>query len=162
MSSLLAQMLHSAQFWEHPNIRSQSSIPGPCPSPDRFLVAVLAFINEATLGLDEISNTSQISSVIPIYRLLLLFPMEYISRPNRADLIKRAITADLFVMHSLRDLNEATNDTLRTSTVLRIFLNRVFFHGGFTEQSVRHPYFLFIRALIKFRRFSNFVNIQDI
>lgn len=115
-----------------------------------FLVALLAFINGATVGLDEISNMSQISSVIPTYRLLLLFPMEYISRPNRAELTKRAITADLFLIHSLKYSDDVTTDTLRALVVLRTFLNRVFSHGGFTEQPVRHPCFIFSRTLINF------------
>jgi hypothetical protein len=69
--------------------------------------------------------------------------MEYISRSTRADLIKRAIASDLFVKHSHADLDDTSEDILRSLAVLRVFLNRVFLYGGFTEQSVSYLWFPF-------------------
>ncbi|KAF9456144.1 Urb2/Npa2 family-domain-containing protein [Collybia nuda] len=120
-TSLFAQVYRSAQFWEHRNIRS----------------ALLAHISDTTLALDNINDMSKLLSALPVYRMLLHFPMEYIPRSYRTELIRRTMAADLFITRSWEASDYALTDTLKNLTILRLFLNRIFLHSGFTEQSVQ-------------------------
>jgi hypothetical protein len=93
-------------------------------------------LNEATSTLDDntlLSGVPQLSGVIAAYRLLLLLPVEYMSRSSRADFIKRALVADDLFSHLSVD---ASNHMDQSLIILRMFLKRLLTHGGYVEQPV--------------------------
>jgi hypothetical protein len=96
-------------------------------------------MNEATSTLDDsagLSSVSQLSGAIAIYRLLLLLPVEYLSRSSRVDFVKRALVADDLFSHLSVDSEHASNYVDQSLTILRMFINRVLNHVGYVEQSV--------------------------
>lgn len=62
------------------------------------------------------------------YRLLLLVPVEYLSRTSRIEFTRRALIADQLIS-SLPDHSEQTYHLM----IIRIFLKRVLSHARATE-----------------------------
>ncbi|KAJ6627155.1 hypothetical protein B0H10DRAFT_422437 [Mycena sp. CBHHK59/15] len=128
-TSLLLSAFSSAQFWELPNLR----------------VAILAFADEATSTLADSEprlTADGRAAILTTYQLLLLFPVEYISRTTRTELVRRAINADL--LHgSLTD----TDNWHSSVTVLRVFIQNVSLHLGSIDQLQHCPIFETFNAL---------------
>ncbi|KAJ7293352.1 Urb2/Npa2 family-domain-containing protein [Mycena rebaudengoi] len=117
-TSLLLNAFSSAQFWELPNLR----------------VAILAFAEEATSTLTDPKSSISADACLDIlstYQLLLLFPIEYISRTTRTELVRRAVNAD-FICSSLTE-NEAVYPAL---TVIRVFIQNVAVYLGSIDQPI--------------------------
>jgi hypothetical protein len=70
------------------------------------------------------------------YRLLLLLPIEYLSRSFLADFIKRALVADDLFSHLSVNPNHESNYVDHSLTTIRIFIKRVLTHVGHVEQPV--------------------------
>lgn len=66
------------------------------------------------------------ASTAAVYGLLMWMPIDYISRTARAELLRRALAADL-----------AANQDVRSLTALREFLRRTFSHMGGADHAVR-------------------------
>ncbi|KAJ7706421.1 Urb2/Npa2 family-domain-containing protein [Mycena rosella] len=116
-TSLLLGALSSAQFWELPNVRT----------------AILVFADEATSTLvDPPPSITAIdrAAASSTYQLLLMFPIEYISRTNRTELVRRAINADI-IYSSLPD-----RDVYSAVTVIRAFIHNVSLHVGSVDQPI--------------------------
>ncbi|KAJ6574877.1 Urb2/Npa2 family-domain-containing protein [Mycena capillaripes] len=114
-TSLLLNALSSAQFWELPNLRT----------------AILAFADEATSMLaDPHLNTATDSraTVLSTYQLLVMFPIEFMSRSIRTELVKRAVNADI--------LYSDAQDVLSAVTVVRVFIHNVSVHLGSIDQPI--------------------------
>ncbi|KAF8641079.1 hypothetical protein AX17_000723 [Amanita inopinata Kibby_2008] len=117
---LLALVLRSAHFWELPNVRP----------------TFLAYLSDSTSALDKPSEREdplQLARAITTYKLILCVPLEYLSRPSRTELSKRALNADTLLCS---DAGRASTDVSQSLTVLRIFLKRVFVYTGHAESSV--------------------------
>ncbi|PFH50737.1 hypothetical protein AMATHDRAFT_144471 [Amanita thiersii Skay4041] len=115
---ILISVLFSAEFWELPNIRQ----------------VVMSYITEFTSTLDgSLDNPIRTQSiqVSGIYRILLRFPLEYLTKSCRNDLVKKALDTDLFLS------NDTDTDAVQVMTVLRVFLKRVFAYTGYVEPSAR-------------------------
>jgi len=80
-----------------------------------------------------VRDLKRVVKAASIYQLLLYVPMEYLTKPSRAELVKRALNADAFLNSMAR---EANGDTGQLLIALRIFLKRVFTHTGHVESSV--------------------------
>ncbi|KAJ7275268.1 hypothetical protein B0H12DRAFT_249170 [Mycena haematopus] len=117
-NSLLLNVLSSAQFWEFPNLRT----------------AILVFADEATSVLvDPLlkPTVDTLATVWSIYQLLLMFPIEFMSRNLRTELVRRAVNADV-LYSSLAD----SQDLHSAVTVLRIFMHNVSLYTGTVDQPV--------------------------
>ena len=128
-------------------------------------------MNEATSTLDDsagLSSVSRLSGAIAVYRLLLLLPVEYISRPSRADFVKRALVADNFFSHLSVDSEHPSNYVDQPLTILRMFINRVLNHVGYVEQSVSVTVFghmvlfiVFYQAEILYKHLEHLLMTQN-
>ncbi|KAJ7431795.1 hypothetical protein B0H11DRAFT_836888 [Mycena galericulata] len=81
-TSLLLNALSSAEFWELSNLRA----------------AILAFADEATSALTDIDSNITVhdrATIFSTYQLLLMFPVEYIPRVSRTEMVRRAVNADI-------------------------------------------------------------------
>ncbi|KAJ7107656.1 Urb2/Npa2 family-domain-containing protein [Mycena crocata] len=117
-SSLLLSALSSAQFWELPNVRT----------------AILSFTDETTSVLadpDSILTVDDCASIFSTYQLLLMFPIEYISRTMRTELVKRAVNLDVFY-NSLT----VAKDVYPAVTVVRVFIHNVALYLGSMDQPI--------------------------
>ncbi|TFK76878.1 hypothetical protein BDN72DRAFT_890675 [Pluteus cervinus] len=115
-ATVVAKALHTASFWEYHRLRATFS----------------AYINQATLVLEQLGSqqaeasmkkakwTETTSSAAQIYQLLLLVPIEYLSKSLRADLVKRASIADI-VLHNN---GKRTDGLCQVATSIRLFLHR--------------------------------------
>ncbi|KAM6497881.1 Urb2/Npa2 family domain containing protein [Amanita muscaria] len=113
---VLVMILRSAQFWELLNIRPI------------FLSTVI----DSTSSLDESSDTARTVQAASLYRFLLYVPMEYLSKPSRTELVKRALSADILLSAN----TAADTEISYLLTILRIFLNRAFTYTGSVQPSV--------------------------
>ncbi|TFK41397.1 Urb2/Npa2 family-domain-containing protein [Crucibulum laeve] len=135
---LLMRTLRSAQFWELHNVRT----------------VFLAYLTETTSPLEtknfsEKIKPSHVSDIVSVYRLLLLFPVEYFSRSSRADFIKRALAADV-VISELSTGKHYSEDFLQEALIiLRVFLKRMFSHAGAVEQQSNEELAMFLEHLIE-------------
>jgi hypothetical protein len=96
-------------------------------------------LNEATSPLDdstELSDLPRLSGAIAAYQLLLLLPVEYVSRSYRPDFVKRGMVADDLFSHLSFDSDLASNYVDQSLTILRTFLQRVLTHVDYVEQPV--------------------------
>ena len=59
--------------------------------------------------------------------------MEYLTKSSRTELVKRAMSTDVFLSSAT---GEADENTCQLVMVLRIFLKRVFTYTGHVEPSV--------------------------
>ena len=110
--------------------------------------ALLSVLVTSTSSLDSLppeSSSSEkchvehpnLTDVVSAYKLLLFFPVEYLTKSCRADLVKRAIIADWTLSEKLEDGNE-NEELLVGLSVIRMFLKRTFgFLGAVEQQSVR-------------------------
>ncbi|KAG6885946.1 hypothetical protein C0993_007448 [Termitomyces sp. T159_Od127] len=116
--TLLLQVLHSAQFWELHELR----------------IVFLQHVEQKVSAIDNISNTDPIVEAIGAYRLLLILPLEYLSRTNRVDFVRRALVLDRHISSS------AMTPILKSETLtdLRTFLSRVFSIPNGIDFSVEH------------------------
>ncbi|KAJ6604425.1 Urb2/Npa2 family-domain-containing protein [Mycena vulgaris] len=117
-ASLLLRALSSAQFWELPNLRT----------------AILAFADEATSALADPSpnlTADHRAAVFSTYQLLLMFPIEYMSRTIKTELVRRAINADI-IYNSFNDAKDAYS----TVTVVRVFIHNVSLYVGSVDQPI--------------------------
>lgn len=93
--------------------------------PDVFL----GFLSQTLATLDQRTEDPNLIGSIAAYRLLLLVPMDFITRSSRVEFTRRALLADKLItaspIHSER--------TYQDLTVLRMFLARSFCHGHGTE-----------------------------
>jgi hypothetical protein len=79
----------------------------------------------------------KVRRVVSAFEMLLFFPIEYISRTIRTDLVKRALTADIFITNLAID--EDAGYVYHSLTILRLFVKRIFVSLGCIDQSVRLP-----------------------
>ncbi|KAF8649798.1 hypothetical protein AX16_005564 [Volvariella volvacea WC 439] len=125
----LTQLTRTAHFWEMPRLRA----------------ILLSLIDAATTCLDSFQDRANASDIpdilkgVSIYELLLVVPMEYLSKTLRIELIKRAVLADVA-------LQALDGQYIETATLLRSFLKRACAVSGFPE----HPYgaLMFVQHLI--------------
>lgn len=139
--SLLGKTLRSANFWEFHRIRA----------------VLLEYLNEATSILDDstgLSSVSELSSVIAVYRLLLLLPVEYMPRSSRGDFIKRGLVADDHFSHSSVDSDHASTYVDQSLTILRMFLKRAVTHVSYVEQSQAENMYKYLEHLLMVQNFS--------
>ena len=87
---------------------------------------------DSTAVLDNLLDVQQAIKAASVYQLVLYVPMEYLTKSSRAELVKRALSADLF----LSSAGEADGNTCQLVRVLRIFLKRAFTYTGHVEPSV--------------------------
>ncbi|KAJ7139899.1 Urb2/Npa2 family-domain-containing protein [Mycena epipterygia] len=114
-ASLLLNALSSAQFWELHNVRT----------------AILTFADEATSPLADPNlklTADDRTAVFSTYQLLLMFPIEYMSRTIRTELVRRAVNADI-LYNSLKDVYSAV-------TVVRVFIQNVSLYVGSIDQPI--------------------------
>ncbi|KAJ6519597.1 Urb2/Npa2 family-domain-containing protein [Mycena sanguinolenta] len=107
---LLLNALSSAQFWELPNLRT----------------AILAFADDTTSMLADSSAADSQSTVRSTYQLLLMFPIEFMSRTLRTELIRRAVNGDVLYSSSLVE----SQDLHSVVAVLRTFIHNVSLYIG--------------------------------
>jgi hypothetical protein len=82
----------------------------------------------------------QIDQVRRAFEVLLLFPIEYISRTMRADLVKRALSADILICSlAIYEKNHAY--ICRSLTIVRVLVKRIFVCLGLFDQPVSIPFF---------------------
>lgn len=115
---LLLSALSSAQFWELPNMRT----------------AILAFADKTTSSPGDPSSSTTADSraaIFSTFRLLLMFPVEYMPRTNRIELVKRAIHADIHY-----DSAANAEDAYSNITVLRLFIQNISLHVEPVDQPV--------------------------
>ncbi|KAJ7786075.1 Urb2/Npa2 family-domain-containing protein [Mycena metata] len=127
-TSLLLSALSSAQFWELPNLRA----------------AVLSFVDEVTSVLADPQvklKTNDRALILSTYRLLLVFPIEYMSRTIRTELVRRAVNADLLfsTLDTKEDLSPA---------VFRVFIQNVSLYLGSVDQPISNLS-LYLKHLIQ-------------
>lgn len=129
--SVLAKILHSAQFWELSNIRTALLT---------CLNAHITFLD----GVDVQKLTSKKSKktvieadkqrgVIAVYELLLLVPTDYLPRASRQDFLRRAQVADIVFSKILSRDIDAQSWAL---TVLRTFQQRWFSYQSASDHEV--------------------------
>ncbi|KAJ7071246.1 Urb2/Npa2 family-domain-containing protein [Mycena amicta] len=104
-TTLLLNALSSAEFWELPP-------------------AILAFADESTTSLTDLGPTMRKDKASSIYGLLLLFPVEYLSRTVRTDLAQRAMDTDV----------SFTGDIRHSAPELRAFIHNVALYRGSIDQ----------------------------
>ncbi|KAJ7492845.1 Urb2/Npa2 family-domain-containing protein [Mycena latifolia] len=117
-TTLLLDALSSAQFWELPNVRT----------------AFLAFADEATSTLADPCPRippDRRATVLSTYQLLLMFPIEYMPRTIRTELIRRAVNADI-IYDSLTD----AKDVCSAVTVVRLFIHNISLYVGSVDQPI--------------------------
>lgn len=138
---LLVQILRSAEFWELPNIRCKCFSNLMNLSIKHFFQAVfLDLLDVSTSSLHssegKVSKTAKVVEKVAVYRLLLFFPLEYLSWQLLNDLIKRALDADLILSDSP---SASRKETVGQAIVtLRIFLKRAYIYSGsVAQESVR-------------------------
>ncbi|KAJ7169665.1 Urb2/Npa2 family-domain-containing protein [Mycena filopes] len=115
-TSILLSALSSAQFWELPNVRS----------------AVLTFVDEVTSVLADphVKLKAEARALVAsTYQLLLTFPVEYMSRTVRTELVKRAVNADML-------FSTAVKDSFPVVTVVRTFIQNVSLYLGSIDQPI--------------------------
>ncbi|KII93436.1 hypothetical protein PLICRDRAFT_35642 [Plicaturopsis crispa FD-325 SS-3] len=113
LSLISDRAFRSAQFWELPNIRT----------------AILAVLLDWTSIFDSSDPLKEnIQRAAKAYEILLHIPVEYLSRPARTDLVRRALAAD-YILGSLPELGSSA------IVHVRVFLKRVLSLVG----SVDHP-----------------------
>ncbi|KAG6837114.1 hypothetical protein H0H93_014420 [Arthromyces matolae] len=122
--TLLLQTLQTAQFWELPKIRGVLAI----QSFDTnllftHLVVFLNYIDQAISAHRYTIDTdvALLSSGVSVYRLLLSFPVHYLSRSNRGVFTRKALTLDRCVTGSSLLLPTKFEHL----NILRVFLNRI-------------------------------------
>ncbi|KAG6911773.1 hypothetical protein DXG01_000019 [Tephrocybe rancida] len=109
VQTLLLQTLHSAQFWELP----------------KFRVTLLTYINHLISAPSDATTESSlelISKTVGAYSLLLMLPVEYLSRSSRSEFTRKALALDRQISAS----NMPTPSKYRPLVILRVFLNRIF------------------------------------
>ncbi|KAJ6509305.1 Urb2/Npa2 family-domain-containing protein [Mycena vitilis] len=117
-TSLLVTALSSAQFWELPNLRT----------------AILTYADEATSILadpDMVPTADSRATILSTYQLLLMFPIEFMSRTIRTELVRRAAHADI-----IYSTGADTEGLLSVVTVVRIFIHNVSMYLGSLDQPV--------------------------
>lgn len=68
----------------------------------------------------------------------MFVPIEYLSKASRSDLVRRAIIADRVVLDiAKQQKEEEEGKELKSLTVLRVCLKRVFGYLGGVDHSVR-------------------------
>lgn len=131
---LLLRTLHSAEFWELHIMRN----------------VFLAHLDEITAFLDEDSSdkleSSQISDITSVYRLLLFSPPEYFTKTSRSDLVRRALKADSRLSH-LSSSSDELLANFEALSIIRVFLKRIALHIGSNEQSPADLANLILRLL---------------
>ncbi|KAJ7900109.1 Urb2/Npa2 family-domain-containing protein [Mycena olivaceomarginata] len=117
-TSLLLNALSSAQFWELPNLRT----------------AILTYADDATSMLVDplLKPTADTHATVwSTYQLLLMFPIEFLSRTIRTELIRRAVNAD--VLYSSFDDMQGLPSAV---TAARIFIHNVTLYIGSVDQPI--------------------------
>ncbi|KAH0838582.1 hypothetical protein J3R83DRAFT_6903 [Lanmaoa asiatica] len=112
LQGILLNLFRNAQFWELHNIRAVflSSI--------LTLTAPLSSYCFPVAGVDSPSpittaTRTELTLVCNVYRLLHYVPPEYLTRPVRAELVKRAMAGDFQVCIALQGANEQGNEAKR-------------------------------------------------
>jgi hypothetical protein len=72
----------------------------------------------------------ELQRAISTYEIVLFAPVEYLSRTCRADLVRRAVVADILVSSLLTNANHSMADCSHSLSILRIFLLRNLSYGG--------------------------------
>ncbi|KAF7339844.1 Urb2 domain-containing protein [Mycena venus] len=115
---LLLNALSSAQFWELPNLRT----------------AILTFVDEATSILADPHSKPTAdtrATVLSTYQLLLMFPIEFMSRTVRTELVRRAVNAD--VLYSPLADTQNLHSAVTVISNLSRYLNHLI-HGNSSSQ----------------------------
>ncbi|KAK7064414.1 Urb2 domain-containing protein [Favolaschia claudopus] len=115
MQTLLLNALSSAQFWELPNLRT----------------AILAFADSSTSTLAEALpelTPNMVATVLSTYQLLVMFPIDFLSRTLRTELVRRAINAEL--------LCNSVPEMRRAVAMVRVFIYNVVLYVGSVDQPI--------------------------
>ena len=108
---------------------------------------LISHLNDATSVLDNVDarnclarNTSpfpgaftphQLQGVVTVFSIILFAPIEYLAQFTRADLLRRAIAADIFVgFLAASEYQDISPFILQSSVILRVFVRRAFAHAG--------------------------------
>lgn len=86
---------------------------------------------------NAIEWTLEINTAARIYEFLLIVPIEYIPRPLRSNLVKRAFNVDL-LLHDPK-INEKVvgdNKLTRMATAIRMFLFKAYYTFGLPDKQV--------------------------
>ncbi|KAH7921149.1 hypothetical protein BV22DRAFT_1038989 [Leucogyrophana mollusca] len=137
-SHVAIQLMHSAHFWELPNIRA----------------SFLSAINSRTAVLEEIDlakarscknlkrlkvDAAAVEKACFAYTLLLYVPPEYYTRSSRSDLVRRALMADAVACLMLKDKEQDSRGATQLLVVIRVFLNRMAEYMNSSDSSIsRH------------------------
>jgi hypothetical protein len=92
-------------------------------------------------------ESSQISDITSVYRLLLFSPPEYFTKTSRNDLVRRALKADSRLSHFSSSSDELLSN-FEALSIIRVFLKRITLHIGSIEQSVKKPIPITFASLI--------------
>ncbi|KAJ7102157.1 Urb2/Npa2 family-domain-containing protein [Mycena belliarum] len=117
--------------------------------------AILAFADKTTSSPGDPSSSTTADSraaIFSTFRLLLMFPVEYMPRTNRIELVKRAIHADIHY-----DSAANAEDAYSNITVLRLFIQNISLHVEPVDQPPPQAYTtvslslvgLYLSALLK-------------
>ncbi|KAF9014945.1 Urb2/Npa2 family-domain-containing protein [Cyathus striatus] len=120
----IRRALHCAEFWELHQLRA----------------VFLSYLTETTAILDnydskKIQFTHHVTNLVEAYRLLLLFPPEYLTRTSRTDFGRRALSADRITSSIKVGKDYSLSFVSEALCILRTFIKRVFVHSGAVEQS---------------------------
>ncbi|TFK23128.1 hypothetical protein FA15DRAFT_621503 [Coprinopsis marcescibilis] len=135
---LLLRTLRSAQIWELPNIRT----------------AFLGHLSQSTVELKtDGSSTLDIKKLILTYQLLLFFPVEYLTKTCRAELVRGALAGDRVLEQAAfgksKKNSNSSNSEVEGLTVLRLFVQRIFGFIGTIEQQSPGEISSFLLHLLK-------------
>ena len=157
--SVILPMLHSAHFWELPNLRSMFFFGFPrvllTKDPDVFS----GYLSQTLSALDQSTVDQNLIESISAYRLLLLVPMDCITRSSWIEFTRRALLADKLITSSPNHSERTYQDL----TILRTFLARGFCHGHGTEPASINCFAIYTHhvpssiRLIRFPRFRTTV-----
>ena len=108
---------------------------------------LISYLNDATSVLDNVdarnyfarntfpSNGAfspyQLQGVVTVFSIILFAPIEYLAQFTRADLLRRAIAADIFVSFlTASEYQDIAPFVLQSLVILRVFVRRAFAHAG--------------------------------
>jgi hypothetical protein len=103
--------------------------------PDFPRAAALTFAEESTAALADptLNKTADKRAAVATYQLLLTFPVEYMSRTTRTELVRRAINADM-----MADSSIDPTGVYSALTVVRVFIHNVSLYVGSVDQPVSY------------------------
>jgi hypothetical protein len=110
LSAIAIRTLQSAQFWELPNFRSWFFVHSlwKLLHVSDYIGAIISLLEEETAQIDSLDLHSvlmqkaithavveKVDRALPSYWVLQYVPIEYLNRPSRANLVRRAVVCDV-------------------------------------------------------------------